>query len=182
MSLTLRPPALSPERYLRCRERTRMLFDRIAPDAFEARPIPLRHPFIFYEGHIPAFSYFTFVEKALGGTVFFGAKFSGAVVWFIEAQFSSGTIYFQAAEFSGGEVIFNFAEFSGAAVTFAAEFSGSTVDFYHARFSGGTVSFSDAEFSGGAVDFSQVSYWSTPPEFSWTDSPPPGVQLPPGAA
>lgn len=30
------------------------------------RPIPLRHPFIFYEGHIPAFSLITLNRRALG--------------------------------------------------------------------------------------------------------------------
>jgi iron(II)-dependent oxidoreductase len=38
----------------------------IDPDAFYDRPIPLRHPFAFYEGHIPAFSFFTLNERSLG--------------------------------------------------------------------------------------------------------------------
>ncbi len=29
-------------------------------------PIPLRHPFVFYDGHIPAFAYITLVRDALG--------------------------------------------------------------------------------------------------------------------
>jgi hypothetical protein len=45
-------------------------------------------------------------------------------------------------------------------------------------FSGGDVGFSEAEFSGGTVDFSGTSDWSRPPEFPWTDAPPPGVKLP----
>ena len=34
--------------------------------AFYERPIPLRHPFIFYEGHIPAFSFLTLNQRGLG--------------------------------------------------------------------------------------------------------------------
>jgi hypothetical protein len=34
------------------------------------------------------------------------------------------------------------------------------------------------EFSGGEVDFSRPRDWSVPPEFTWTDTPPPGVKLP----
>ena len=37
-------------------------------DAFYDRPIPLRHPFAFYEGHIPAFSFLTLNERGLGET------------------------------------------------------------------------------------------------------------------
>ena len=32
------------------------IFDLIAPDAFDMRPIPLRHPFRFYEGHLASFN------------------------------------------------------------------------------------------------------------------------------
>jgi len=35
-------------------------------EAFYDRPIPLRHPFAFYEGHIPAFSYLTLNLRGLG--------------------------------------------------------------------------------------------------------------------
>jgi len=38
----------------------------VAPAAFYDRPIPLRHPFAFYEGHIPAFSFITLNERGLG--------------------------------------------------------------------------------------------------------------------
>ena len=34
--------------------------------AYYERPIPLRHPVVFYEGHIPAFSVNCFLKKALG--------------------------------------------------------------------------------------------------------------------
>ncbi len=53
------------ERYRRNRERTASLFALIADEAFYDRPIPLRHPFAFYEGHIPAFSYLTLNERGL---------------------------------------------------------------------------------------------------------------------
>ncbi|HEY9085035.1 MAG TPA: SUMF1/EgtB/PvdO family nonheme iron enzyme [Candidatus Tyrphobacter sp.] len=55
------------EAYEQNRRRTHLLFDLIAPEAYEDRPIPLRHPFVFYEGHIPAFSFSTLVRLALGG-------------------------------------------------------------------------------------------------------------------
>ena len=51
--------------YRKNRERSASLFALIHDDAFYDRPIPLRHPFAFYEGHIPAFSYLTLNERAL---------------------------------------------------------------------------------------------------------------------
>jgi gamma-glutamyl hercynylcysteine S-oxide synthase len=48
------------------REQTARLFAFIADEAFYDRPIPLRHPFAFYAGHIPAFSYLTLNERGLG--------------------------------------------------------------------------------------------------------------------
>lgn len=54
------------EWYRRNRERTSTLFELIDPQAFYDRPIPLRHPFAFYEGHIPAFSFLTLNERSLG--------------------------------------------------------------------------------------------------------------------
>jgi ergothioneine biosynthesis protein EgtB len=53
--------------YRRNRARSRALFDVISDDAYYARPIALRHPIVFYEGHLPAFSFNTLVRKALGG-------------------------------------------------------------------------------------------------------------------
>lgn len=38
-------------------ERTDRIFDLIADHAFLARPIPLRQPFLFYVGHLPAFAW-----------------------------------------------------------------------------------------------------------------------------
>ncbi len=52
--------------YLRNRRRSRALFDSVAPEAYFERPIPLRNPICFYEGHIPAFSVNTLVKRGLG--------------------------------------------------------------------------------------------------------------------
>jgi ergothioneine biosynthesis protein EgtB len=52
--------------YLRNRERSRELFDLLTPEAYYSRPIDLRHPIVFYEGHLPAFSFNTLVKRALG--------------------------------------------------------------------------------------------------------------------
>src|SRR3954470_16533248 len=52
--------------YRRNRERSRLLFDAITEDAYYSRPIALRHPIVFYEGHLPGFSFNTLVKKALG--------------------------------------------------------------------------------------------------------------------
>ena len=53
--------------YRRTRARSRQIFDIASSDAFLTRPIPLRHPIVFYEGHLPGFSFNTLVKKALGG-------------------------------------------------------------------------------------------------------------------
>jgi ergothioneine biosynthesis protein EgtB len=52
--------------YRRNRERSRALFDLLTDDAYYTQPIALRHPIVFYEGHLPAFSFNTVVKKALG--------------------------------------------------------------------------------------------------------------------
>ena len=54
------------EWFRRARARTRSLFDLIAEDAYYERPIPLRNPFVFYEGHLPAFAVNTLVKLTLG--------------------------------------------------------------------------------------------------------------------
>src|SRR5713101_6371444 len=54
-------------RYRRNRERSRALFGLLADAAYYTQPIALRHPIVFYEGHLPAFSFNTLVKKALGG-------------------------------------------------------------------------------------------------------------------
>src|SRR5262245_11741225 len=52
--------------YVRNRERSAALFDLLATEAYYAQPIALRHPIVFYEGHLPAFSFNTPVKKGLG--------------------------------------------------------------------------------------------------------------------
>ena len=54
------------QRYLRNRSWTRTLFDAVAPAAYESRPIALRNPICFYEGHIPAFAANTLLKGAMG--------------------------------------------------------------------------------------------------------------------
>ena len=54
------------EWYQRNRDRSRAIFDLISEDAYYSKPIALRHPIVFYEGHLPAFSFNTLVKKALG--------------------------------------------------------------------------------------------------------------------
>jgi gamma-glutamyl hercynylcysteine S-oxide synthase len=51
--------------YRRNRARTRTLFDLITDEAYYSQPIALRHPIVFYEGHLPGFSFNTLVKKAL---------------------------------------------------------------------------------------------------------------------
>lgn len=53
-------------RYLRNRERADAIFDSVRPEAYESRPIPLRNPICFYEGHLPAFAVNTIVKRGLG--------------------------------------------------------------------------------------------------------------------
>jgi len=64
-------PALDREAliswYERNRERSRALFDLIDEDAYYSQPIALRHPIVFYEGHLAAFSFNTLVKRALRG-------------------------------------------------------------------------------------------------------------------
>src|SRR6202050_210759 len=52
--------------YQRNRVRSKMLFDMVAEEAYYSRPIDLRHPIVFYEGHLPAFSFNTLVKRGLG--------------------------------------------------------------------------------------------------------------------
>lgn len=59
--------ALLRRRYLENRNRSAELFAIPMPSAYYERPIPLRHPVVFYEGHIPAFSFNKLVREALGG-------------------------------------------------------------------------------------------------------------------
>jgi ergothioneine biosynthesis protein EgtB len=51
--------------YRRNRTRSRALFDLLADEAYYSQPIAMRHPIVFYEGHLPAFSFNTLVKKGL---------------------------------------------------------------------------------------------------------------------
>ena len=53
-------------RYRANRARSAELFALFERGAYYDRPIPLRHPFVFYEGHLPAFSYNKLIREALG--------------------------------------------------------------------------------------------------------------------
>src|SRR5690242_21243974 len=59
-----RPAAI--DWYRRNRQRSEAIFDLIAPDAYYSRPIALRNPIVFYEGHLPAFSVIAFLRRGLG--------------------------------------------------------------------------------------------------------------------
>jgi iron(II)-dependent oxidoreductase len=59
-------PELFTSWYARNRARTQQLFDLLATEAYYSRPIDLRHPIVFYEGHLPAFSFNTLVKRGLG--------------------------------------------------------------------------------------------------------------------
>jgi ergothioneine biosynthesis protein EgtB len=70
MITTARPAALDRaallERFVRIRQRTRAFFDLLDESAYYDRPIRLRNPVVFYEGHLPAFAVNTLIKKALG--------------------------------------------------------------------------------------------------------------------
>ena len=52
--------------YRRNRDRSRALFDLLVDETYYSQPIALRHPIVFYDGHLPAFSFNTLVKNALG--------------------------------------------------------------------------------------------------------------------
>ena len=52
--------------YLRNRKRSRELFDLLDPQVYYSRPILLRNPIVFYEGHLPAFSLISLVHRGVG--------------------------------------------------------------------------------------------------------------------
>ena len=52
--------------YRRTRERTRQLFEIPLDEVWQERPIPLRNPIVFYEGHLPVFAVNTLVKLARG--------------------------------------------------------------------------------------------------------------------
>jgi formylglycine-generating enzyme required for sulfatase activity len=55
------------QRYLGNRNRSAELFALVQPAAYYDRPIVLRHPIVFYEGHLAAFSFNKVIREALGG-------------------------------------------------------------------------------------------------------------------
>jgi iron(II)-dependent oxidoreductase len=52
--------------FLRNRRRSRSLFELVSAETYYARPITLRHPLVFYEGHLAAFSANTLLGRGLG--------------------------------------------------------------------------------------------------------------------
>jgi ergothioneine biosynthesis protein EgtB len=56
------------EWYRRNRARTTYLFSLLTDEAYYEQPIAERHPVVFYEGHLTAFSLNTLVKRALGRT------------------------------------------------------------------------------------------------------------------
>lgn len=52
--------------FRRNRRRSRAWFDLLTPEGYEARPIALRHPVVFYEGHVAAFNVNTLVKLGCG--------------------------------------------------------------------------------------------------------------------
>src|SRR5579862_1274053 len=52
--------------YRRNRARSRELFDLLVDEAYNSHPIELRHPIVFYEGHLPGFSFNTLIKRGLG--------------------------------------------------------------------------------------------------------------------
>jgi iron(II)-dependent oxidoreductase len=53
--------------YRRNRSRSAALFGMLTDETYYSRPIALRHPIVFYEGHLPAFSFNTLIKRGLGG-------------------------------------------------------------------------------------------------------------------
>lgn len=52
-------------RFIKNNARTDWLFSLLEPDAYYLRPIPLRNPIVFYEGHLAAFAVNTLIKGAL---------------------------------------------------------------------------------------------------------------------
>ena len=59
-------PKLFEDRFRGTWARTDALFGLVAPEAMLARPIALRHPFLFYVGHLPAFAWNHICRGMLG--------------------------------------------------------------------------------------------------------------------
>lgn len=54
------------EQFRRNRQRSRELFGMIPDESYLERPIPLRHPIVFYDGHLPAFNVNTLAKNGQG--------------------------------------------------------------------------------------------------------------------
>jgi ergothioneine biosynthesis protein EgtB len=71
MTMTTAPLRFDREavrhRFRQTRARTRVLFDLLDESWYYQRPIALRNPIVFYEGHLPAFAVNTLIKKGLGG-------------------------------------------------------------------------------------------------------------------
>ena len=61
-------PAQLVSWYVAARERSKRLFSIPHPDSYYERPISLRNPIVFYEGHLPAFAVNTLIKLGLGGS------------------------------------------------------------------------------------------------------------------
>src|SRR5918999_1529135 len=48
------------------RARSAQLFAMLDPDTYYSRPISLRNPIVFYEGHLPAFNVIVLIKRGLG--------------------------------------------------------------------------------------------------------------------
>jgi len=58
------------QRLRMAQQRTEHIFSMVHPDAYYEKPIPLRHPIVFYEGHLPAFIWNTLFRNILGADSF----------------------------------------------------------------------------------------------------------------
>jgi ergothioneine biosynthesis protein EgtB len=70
MTPTTASPALDRQsvldRFAAIRARTQSFFDVLDESVYYERPIGLRNPVVFYEGHLPGFSVNTLIKKGLG--------------------------------------------------------------------------------------------------------------------
>jgi ergothioneine biosynthesis protein EgtB len=65
VSAALDRPAIL-DRFRAIRARTRAMFEVLDDSLYYERPIALRNPIVFYEGHLPAFAVNTLIRKGLG--------------------------------------------------------------------------------------------------------------------
>jgi ergothioneine biosynthesis protein EgtB len=81
-------PMRNSERYpfaqafLRARQRTEEILALLRPEAYTMRPIRLRHPFVFYDGHLSAFNWNQLFRRTLGVESFnpdFDARFGRGI-------------------------------------------------------------------------------------------------------